>query len=45
MGTTEVPCTPEKVVTLGQGRTDSTLALGVPPVGVVEPWPTTGTTT
>lgn len=38
MGTTEVPCTPEKVVTLGQGQTDSTLALGVTPVGVVEPW-------
>lgn len=38
MGTTEVECTPEKVVTLGQGQTDSTLALGVTPVGVVEPW-------
>lgn len=38
MGTTEVPCTPEKVVTLGQGQTDSVLALGVTPVGVVEPW-------
>lgn len=38
LGTTEVPCTPEKVVTLGQGQTDSTLALGVTPVGVVEPW-------
>jgi iron complex transport system substrate-binding protein len=38
MGTTEVPCTPEKVVTLGQGQTDSVLGLGVTPVGVVEPW-------
>jgi iron complex transport system substrate-binding protein len=38
MGTTQVPCTPEKVVTLGQGQTDSVLALGVTPVGVVEPW-------
>lgn len=39
MGSTEVPCTPEKkVVTLGQGATDSVLALGVTPVGVVEPW-------
>lgn len=38
MGTTEVPCTPQRVVTLGQGQTDSTLALGVIPVGVVEPW-------
>ncbi|WP_338748205.1 ABC transporter substrate-binding protein [Janibacter alittae] len=38
MGRTEVPCTPKKVVTLGQGQTDSVLALGVTPVGVVEPW-------
>lgn len=38
MGSTEVPCTPKKVVTLGQGQTDSVLALGVTPVGVVEPW-------
>ncbi|MDP9023637.1 MAG: iron-siderophore ABC transporter substrate-binding protein [Actinomycetota bacterium] len=38
MGSTEVPCTPERVVTLGQGQTDSTLVLGVIPVGVVEPW-------
>jgi iron complex transport system substrate-binding protein len=38
MGATEVECAPEKVVTLGQGQTDSTLALGVTPVGVVEPW-------
>ena len=38
MGTTEVACTPQRVVTLGQGQTDTTLALGVTPVGVVEPW-------
>lgn len=38
MGTTEVECAPDRVVTLGQGQTDSTLALGVTPVGVVEPW-------
>ena len=38
MGSTDVPCTPKKVVTLGQGQTDSVLALGVTPVGVVEPW-------
>lgn len=38
MGSTEVSCTPERVVTLGQGETDSTLALGVTPVGVVSPW-------
>lgn len=38
MGSTDVPCTPQRVVTLGQGQTDSTLALGVTPVGVVEPW-------
>lgn len=38
MGTAEVPCTPQRVVTLGQGQTDTVLALGVTPVGVVEPW-------
>jgi iron complex transport system substrate-binding protein len=38
MGTTEVDCTPERVVTLGQGQTDTVLALGVTPVGVVNPW-------
>lgn len=38
MGTTEVPCTPDRVVTLGQGQTDTALALGVTPVGVVSPW-------
>lgn len=38
MGTTQVECTPQRVVTLGQGQTDSVLALGITPVGVVEPW-------
>ncbi|WP_153392566.1 ABC transporter substrate-binding protein [Ornithinicoccus halotolerans] len=38
MGSTEVPCTPQTVVTLGQGQTDSVLAMGVTPAGVVEPW-------
>jgi iron complex transport system substrate-binding protein len=38
MGATEVACTPQRVVTLGQGQTDTTLALGVEPVGVVQPW-------
>lgn len=38
MGSTDVECEPERVVTLGQGQTDSTLALGVTPVGVVSPW-------
>ncbi|WP_217640595.1 ABC transporter substrate-binding protein [Blastococcus tunisiensis] len=38
MGTTDVPCAPERVVTLGQGQTDSVLALGVTPVGAVKPW-------
>lgn len=38
MGTTEVTCAPQRVVTLGQGETDSTLAMGVTPVGVVSPW-------
>ncbi|WP_175477160.1 ABC transporter substrate-binding protein [Ruania alba] len=38
MGSTDVECTPQRVVTLGQGQTDSVLALGVTPVGVVSPW-------
>lgn len=38
MGATEVACIPQRVVTLGQGQTDTALALGVTPVGVVEPW-------
>lgn len=38
MGTTEVSCEPRRVVTLGQGATDTALALGVTPVGVVDPW-------
>lgn len=38
MGTTDVVCTPQRVVTLGQGATDAALALGVTPVGAVDPW-------
>lgn len=38
MGSAEVECAPQRVVTLGQGQTDSVLALGVTPVGVVQPW-------
>lgn len=38
LGTTEVVCTPQRVVTLGQGATDAVLALGVTPVGAVDPW-------
>lgn len=38
MGSTDVACTPRRVLTLGQGQTDSTLALDVTPVGVVSPW-------
>lgn len=39
LGTTEITdCPPQRVVTLGQGATDATLALGVTPVGVVDPW-------
>lgn len=38
MGTTDVTCPPQRVVTLGQGATDTTLALGIQPVGVVDPW-------
>lgn len=38
MDTTEVPCSPERIVTLGQGQTDTVLSLGITPVGVVEPW-------
>jgi iron complex transport system substrate-binding protein len=38
MGTTQVACPDQRVVTLGQGATDTTLALGVKPVGVVDPW-------
>ena len=38
MGQTEITCTPQRIVTLGQGATDSLLALGVEPVGIVDPW-------
>lgn len=38
MGTTTVECPVRRVVTLGQGATDTSLALGVEPVGVVDPW-------
>lgn len=38
MGTTEVPDQPLRVVTLFQGATDSAVALGITPVGVVESW-------
>ncbi|WP_304455494.1 ABC transporter substrate-binding protein [Nocardiopsis sp. YSL2] len=38
MDTVDIECAPQKVVTLGQGATDSVLALGVTPVGVVQPW-------
>lgn len=38
MGETQVPCTPQRVVTLGQGATDAVLALGLTPVGAVDPW-------
>lgn len=37
-GTTDITGTPEKVVTLFQGATDVTVALGVKPVGAVESW-------
>ncbi|RBO80270.1 ABC transporter substrate-binding protein [Marinomonas aquiplantarum] len=38
MGTTQVPVGAKRVVTLFQGATDSAIALGVTPVGVVESW-------
>ncbi|WP_059104743.1 ABC transporter substrate-binding protein [Shouchella shacheensis] len=38
MGTTEIEGTPERVVTLYQGATDTAVALGIEPVGVVESW-------
>ncbi|MBX3015564.1 MAG: ABC transporter substrate-binding protein [Caldilineaceae bacterium] len=38
MGTTAVTCTPQRIVTLGQGATDGALALGVTPVGAADPW-------
>lgn len=38
MGTTAITGTPKRVVTLFQGATDSAVALGLMPVGVVESW-------
>ena len=38
MGSTEVPKKVLRVVTLFQGATDSVVALGVTPVGVVDSW-------
>lgn len=38
MGETEVPASPQRIVTLYQGATDSAVALGLKPVGVVESW-------
>ncbi len=38
LGQTPVPATPKRVVTLFQGATDITLALGVTPVATVESW-------
>lgn len=38
MGTTEVEGTPEKIVTLYQGATDTAVEFGITPVGVVESW-------
>lgn len=38
MGTTTLPETPKRVVTLYQGATDAAVALGITPVGVVESW-------
>lgn len=38
MGTTEIKGKPKRVVTLYQGATDVSVALGVKPVGAVESW-------
>lgn len=38
MGSTEIEGTPERVVTLYQGATDTAVALGIEPVGIVESW-------
>ncbi|PMR67576.1 ABC transporter substrate-binding protein [Halomonas heilongjiangensis] len=37
-GDTLIPATPQRVVTLYQGATDSAVALGITPVGVVDAW-------
>ncbi|AJQ94326.1 ABC transporter substrate-binding protein [Gynuella sunshinyii] len=38
MGTTVLNDTPKRIVTLFQGATDATVALGITPVGVVDSW-------
>ncbi len=38
LGRTKVPVAPARVITLFQGATDTTVGLGVTPVGVVESW-------
>lgn len=38
MGTAEIPCAPQRIVTLGQDATDAVLALGITPIGAVDPW-------
>lgn len=37
-GDTRIPDSPQRVVTLYQGATDSAVALGITPVGVVDSW-------
>ncbi|GAA5172510.1 ABC transporter substrate-binding protein [Modicisalibacter zincidurans] len=37
-GATRIPATPQRIVTLYQGATDSAVALGITPVGVVDSW-------
>lgn len=37
-GDTRLPATPRRIVTLYQGATDSAVALGITPVGVVDSW-------
>ncbi|MFG6175944.1 ABC transporter substrate-binding protein [Halomonas sp. THAF12] len=37
-GETQIPATPQRIVTLYQGATDSAVALGITPVGVVDAW-------
>ncbi|MCK0713897.1 ABC transporter substrate-binding protein [Chromohalobacter sarecensis] len=37
-GDTHIPARPQRVVTLYQGATDSAVALGITPVGVVDSW-------
>jgi len=38
LGVTTVPSTPQRVITLFQGATDTAVSLGVTPIGVVESW-------